>query len=75
MGGGNPRKTREGEGRRVNEALGPTSDANTSANSRPGARMGGRKMQLKANKTDSYADRLLALTTAGGGGIVHANKE
>ena len=28
------------------------------------------EMQLKTNKTDSYADRLLALTTAASGGIV-----
>jgi len=28
------------------------------------------QMQLKANKTDTYADRLLALTTAVGEGIV-----
>ena len=28
------------------------------------------QMQLKTNKTDAYADRLLALTTAVGGGIV-----
>ena len=28
------------------------------------------EMQLKTNKTDSYADRLLALTTAAAGGIV-----
>ena len=28
------------------------------------------QMQLKTNRTDSYADRLLALTTAADGGIV-----